>query len=226
MRASFNFARPVAVALGLTALTGVVTAHSADVVEEIPVAPAAPVEIAPVNTWSGPYAGVTLGYGFGETSVEEDALPGVDIDTDGFTAHGFAGWNGQTGRVVYGVEGDVGYNGVEGDDAGFESESGVDGSLRARLGYAVTDNVLVYGTGGGAAGRLEVSDATGSDTNTMLGYTVGAGVDAKITEQMFVRGEYRYTDYGSESFDTGAVGGSRDVDASENRIGVGLGIKF
>ena len=229
MKARIKFARPVAAAFGLTALLGVVHANAADVVDEIPVAPAAPVENAPINTWSGPYVGVTLGYGFSsETSVEEaGVLPGVDIDTDGFTAHGFAGINGQSGSFVYGVEGDVGYSGVKGEDGGFETESGVDGSLRARLGYAVTENVLVYGTGGGAAKHMEVTDTvapTSSDSNTMLGYTVGAGVDAKLTENVFGRLEYRYTDYGSETFTVG--GADREIEANENRIGVGLGIKF
>lgn len=225
MKASTNFGRPFAAAFGLVAVLGI-PAYAADTVFEEPPAPAAPLEIAPLNTWSGPYAGVTLGYGFSsETSVDGDGgLSGADIDTDGFTAHGFAGWNGQSNSFVYGVEGDVGYNGVEGEEDGVKSEIGVDGSLRARLGYAVTDDVLVYGTAGGAGQRMEISDASGSDDNTMLGYTVGAGVDAKLTEQVFGRLEYRYSDYGSESFNTGA--GEQEVESRENRIGVGLGIKF
>jgi outer membrane immunogenic protein len=226
MKASIKLGRPVAAAFGLAALFAI-PAQAADAIfEQPPAPPAVPVEVAPLNTWSGPYAGVTLGYGFSsETSVEgPGGLPGVDVDTDGFTAHGFAGWNGQSGAFVYGVEGDVGYNGVEGEDDGVEVESGVDGSLRTRLGYAVTDNVLLYGTAGGAAKRTEVSDVTGSDTDTMLGYTVGAGVDTKLTENVFGRLEYRYSDYGSETFNTGS--GDREVESRENRIGVGLGIKF
>lgn len=226
MKASLKLVRPAAAALGLTALAGILPAHAADAVDEIPAAPAAPVELAPVNTWSGPYAGVTLGYGFAGTSEvdPEAALPGVDVDTDGFTAHGFAGINGQSGAFVYGLEGDVGYNGTEGEDGGYEVENGADGSLRARLGYAVTDNLLVYGTGGGAAKQMEVSQGGVSDDSTMLGYTVGAGVDAKLTDNVFGRLEYRYSDYGSETFTTGA--GDAEVDSRENRIGVGLGLKF
>ena len=66
MQAKFRFSRPAA-ALGLMALLGAVPAYAADaVVEEAP-APAAPMEEPPVNTWSGPYAGITLGYGFSGT---------------------------------------------------------------------------------------------------------------------------------------------------------------
>ena len=38
----------------------------------------------------------------------------------------------------------------------------------------------------------------------MLGWTAGAGVDVKVTEQVFGRVEYRYTDFGSDDFNTGS----------------------
>lgn len=226
MKASLNFARPIVAVCGLSALIGVGSAQAADIVMEEPPAPAAPVAIAPVNTWAGPYAGVTLGWGFaGRSDVD---LPGVgEIESDGFTAHGFAGINGQNGAFVYGAEADIGYNGVEGDRDGVAVDSGVDGSLRARLGYAVSDDILVYGTGGVAAKRMEVYDSVTAtaDTNTMVGWTAGAGIDAKVTEQVFGRAEYRYTDYGSDDFSVGG-GAPVSADATEHRIGLGLGIKF
>ena len=114
------------IALVLT-LSGGVMANAADVTGEEPPEPAAPpVQLEPVNTWSGPFVGVTLGYGFGKT----DAAVG-DIDTDGVLAGGFAGYNFQNGNFVYGLEGDVGYNAMDGATAGTSSQAGVDGSLRA-----------------------------------------------------------------------------------------------
>jgi outer membrane immunogenic protein len=220
MKIDMKFARPIAAAFGLVALLGVIPANAADVIGEEPPAPAAPVEEVPLNTWSGPYAGVTAGYGFaGRTRAD-----GNTIDTDGFIGGGFAGINGQAGQIVYGAEADVGYNGMKGTNAGTTSKNGLEGSLRARLGYAVTDDVLLYATGGGAAGRMKISDAAGEDTQTMLGYTAGVGVDAKITGNVFGRAEYRYTDYGRETFNTGS--GAQNVDSRDNRIGLGVGIKF
>ena len=58
----------------------------------------------------------------------------------------------------------------------------------------------------------------------MVGWTAGAGVDVKVTDNVFVRGEYRYTDFGKESFTTGS--GTRDIDASDNRVQFGIGMKF
>lgn len=220
MKAKLKFARPVAAAFGLIALLGVIPANAADAVMEEPPAPA-PVETAPLNTWSGPYAGVTLGYGFAGTTE----LPGLDIDTDGFTAHGFAGYNLENGGFVYGIEGDLGYAGLRGDDLGIESKSGFDGSLRARIGVAVTPNVLLYATAGGAAQNLKVEDGFGNDdSSTMFGWTAGVGTDIKVTERIFGRVEYRYTDYGSKDFDFG--GGPVEIGSNDNRVMVGLGVKF
>ena len=124
----------------------------------------------------------------------------ITVDTDGFLAGGFVGYNYQVGNIVAGAEGDIGYNWADGTNAGLTSESGVEGSLRARLGYVISPQILLYATAGGAAKDLEVSDATGSDSNTMLGWTAGAGADIMITEQVFGRVEYRYTDFGSDTF--------------------------
>ncbi|TIN18979.1 MAG: porin family protein, partial [Mesorhizobium sp.] len=55
MQANLKFARPLAVALGLFALSG--TAYAADVVQEEPPAPA-PIAELPVASWAGPYAGL------------------------------------------------------------------------------------------------------------------------------------------------------------------------
>jgi outer membrane immunogenic protein len=84
--------------------------------------------------------------------------------------------------------------------------------------------VLVFGTGGVAAGRVEVSNAAGSDANTMVGWTAGAGVDVKMTDRVFGRLEYRHTNYGDKTFTLG--GTSRNVDVNQNRLMLGVGVQF
>jgi outer membrane immunogenic protein len=213
------FTRSAIAAVSLLALAAG-PALAADAIESIP-EPAAPMEEPPLATWSGPYAGIQLGYGFAGEANE----PGNSIDTDGFVGGAFAGYNAELGNgIVAGIEGDVNYSGIEGDNAGTSVKSGVDGSLRGRLGYAVSPNILPYVTAGGAAQSLKVTEGGVKDSNTMLGWTAGAGVDVKVTDNVFVRGEYRYTDFGSETFTTG--GGTRDVDSSDNRVQFGIGMKF
>jgi len=202
-----------------------IPAHAADVVyEQPPAPPAAPMPVAPVATWAGPYAGVALGYGFGGNTEVDDGVVITEIDTDGFVGNAFAGWQGQSGSFVYGVEGDVGYNGMDGSNAGIDTEGGVDGTLRARLGFAATEDVLIYGTAGGAVGRHEVSIGGASDNQTHWGWTAGVGTDVKLTPNTFARLEYRYTDLGSETYEIG--GADFDVDATSHKVLVGFGVSF
>ncbi|MDX8540837.1 MULTISPECIES: outer membrane protein [Mesorhizobium] len=215
MQANLKFARPLAVALGLFALGG--TAYAADVVSEEPPAPA-PVAELPVASWAGPYLGLSAGYGF---SGHADVSGGPDIKTKGFVGGVFGGYQWQQENFVYGAEADLGYNGVKGSSAGVEAKGGLDGSLRARLGYSVTPEILLYGTGGLAAKNQKIDDGVSSDSKAMLGWTAGVGTDIKITDNVFGRVEYRYTDYGDKDFDN--VG---NVKSKDNRVTFGVGMKF
>ncbi|CCV06067.1 25 kDa outer-membrane immunogenic protein [Mesorhizobium metallidurans STM 2683] len=216
MQANLKFARPLAVALGLFALSG--TAYAADVVSEEPPAPA-PIAELPVASWAGPYAGLSVGYGFSGKADAEDV--GVDIDTDGFVGSVFGGYQWQQENFVYGAEADIGYTDVKGDNAGLESKGGFEGSLRARLGYSVTPEILLYGTAGGALRNQKMEAAGFSESNTMLGWTAGLGTDIKITDNVFGRVEYRYTDFGKKDFD-----GLGEVKSTDNRVTFGVGMKF
>jgi outer membrane immunogenic protein len=222
MKANLKFGRPLAAATALALLCSA-PAFAADAIFEQPPEPG-PVDIVPSAStgWAGPYVGVQGGYTFGRTHSN---LPGVGSrDHNGWNGGAFAGIQGQNGSIVYGAEGDIGYNGAHGSGGGISTKSGLEGSLRARLGYAVNDRVLLYGTGGGAAESMRADDGIGSERRTMLGYTVGAGVDAKVTDKVFVRGEYRFTDYGARDFNLG--GGAQRIDSHSNKVQVGLGIKF
>jgi outer membrane immunogenic protein len=198
---------------------GAAPAWAADaVVGEAP--PSVPMEEPPVASWAGTYVGVVAGYGFaGKVETEEN-----EAHTEGFAGGAFAGVQGQSDAIVYGVEGDIGYSGVDGDNDGVKVDGGVEGSLRARLGYTVTPDVMIYGTAGGAAQKLTVREDGAFDDKAMVGYTVGAGTDFKITDNVFGRVEYRYTDFGSKNFDLGS--GSADVDNSNHRIMFGVGMGF
>jgi outer membrane immunogenic protein len=210
---------PLAAAAGITALVGASSAFAADAITEAAPAPAPVVEAVP-SGWAGAYAGVQAGGAIaGRTHV-----PGNRIHTDGFHGRGFGGFNMQNGHFVYGVEGDIGYDGSSGSRAGVRSRGGIDGSLRGRAGYAPNDRLLVYGTAGAAAKSLKVTTPVSSDQNAVYGWTAGAGIDAKLTDKVFARVEYRYTDYGKEAFNVGGV--KSNVSDKTNTIEAGIGVKF
>ena len=170
MNANRSFARPVA-AIGLLALLG----RGAGIRSRRDFGRAARAGRAD-GTAAARHLGRSLCRCFARLRFFRDhhaRRPATSIPTVSWAAL-FAGYNLQNGLFVYGIEGDVGYSGVEGDNGITETKSGVEGSLRGRMGFAVTDDVLLYGTAGGAAERLKVSDPAGDDSNALYGWTAGA----------------------------------------------------
>ena len=200
-----------------------VSAHAADAVTQIPEAPAAVETAAPVSNWSGFYLG-----GYGSYDMGKFKGGSSHTDADGAGGGVFGGYNWQSGQIVYGAEADVNLGderGSAGTVAGnaVEGKQGVNGSVRARVGYDMNP-FLVYGTAGLAASDNKVRDATSKDSATALGYTVGAGVEAMVTDNITARLEYRYSDYQKKdySLDSGAF--SRGYD--DHSVKAGIGVKF
>lgn len=186
------------------------------IMEQPPVPPVAEV-LPQTYTWTGGYVGGYAEYKWGEFS----ALPADNAD--GFGGGVYGGYNWQSDRIVYGVEADVGFSGADVSAGGVTAEQGLNGSLRARMGYDINP-FLVYATGGVAATQAEVTTGAGSDSNTHFGWTVGAGAEAFVTENITTRLEYRYTDYQSEDFGIGGATISSGFD--DHSVRLGIGVKF
>ena len=142
-----------------------------------------------------------------------------------------------TGGVV-GIEGDVDGTSARANYAlgGFNDNAreSIQGSIRGRLGIAF-DRALFYATGGAAFGSLQnsyVNTLTGVFDNysrTRVGYTVGGGVEYAFTNNLSVRVEYRFTDYGSfTNILAASSGGGIGVIQREtdNRVQAGFSYKF
>jgi outer membrane immunogenic protein len=203
----------MASAVSFTAMSSV---KAADAVEEIPQAPVAVEEPAPAATWEGYYLGANGSYDWGRFGGG---------DHEGQAGGGaFTGYNWQSGQIVYGVEADVGYNG-EKESAGGDREgkAGWNGSVRGRVGYDLNP-FMIYGTAGVALQDNKLSDDTSSDSNTSVGYTVGAGAEAFVTNNVTARVEYRYTDFAADDYnlDSGSVSKGYD----DHSVKVGIGVKF
>jgi outer membrane immunogenic protein len=103
---------------------------------------------------------------------------------------------------------------LQGDNFAFRT--GWDGSARARLGFLVTPSALVYATGGAAWQHYDVTStcaelvaaggcifgppAVITISDTRLGYTIGGGIETQVVGNWFARGEYRYADFGTASY--------------------------
>lgn len=108
-------------------------------------------------SWSGCYGGIETGYAWGKSKHEGDnGLTIADPKLDGWLAGGTLGCNVQSGNIVWGVENDISWTslkGQEGDHSPFNTtfsratKANWLDTLRARLGIAA-DRSLFYLTGG------------------------------------------------------------------------------
>lgn len=170
-----------------------------------PVAPVykVPAYSAPIYDWTGFYVGVFGGGGWGRHDYANPAS--THYGSSGVLLGGTAGYNWQAGRIVLGVEGDIGWANIGGSTVpavglAHDSELQWLGSVRGRAGFALND-LLLYGTGGWAFGSVRnVSTNAGlvdAFTVSKSGWTVGAGAEYAVAPNWSAKLEYRYTDLGS-----------------------------
>lgn len=221
----------------LVAAAGAVLAATPALAADLPPSPPlykAPPMPAPMS-WTGFYIGGDIGGSWAHTDSSWFAPAlGVDPTASGINGSNFLGgvhlgYNYQFSPAwVAGLEGDWSWTHDHGSDTepltvagtgvpvggGAETtmNSSVDwlASIRGRLGYLVTPNVLAYGTGGAAWGRVHDS-ATASDPalgylastsvgTTADGWVAGGGLEWAITRNWSLRGEYLYYHlYGGQS---------------------------
>lgn len=111
------------------------------------------------------------------------------------------------------------------------------GATRMRVGFAA-DRIMPYFAGGVAYAQLQyimsilsksqegpfvfASGNLFDKTETMIGYTVGGGVDFALTDNVIMRAEYRYSDFGKKKFAKDKL----EIAAKTNNFRFGLAYKF
>ncbi|WP_273757821.1 outer membrane protein [Bartonella sp. AU55XJBT] len=110
------------------------------------------------------------------------------------------------------------------------------GATRVRIGFAA-DRFMPYVAGGIAYGQFQdtvsisVKDDEGrvvssknltDETKTMIGYTLGGGVDFSVLDNVIVRAEYRYSDFGKKKFAKEKL----EINYKTNDFRVGVAYKF
>jgi len=221
-----------------------------------------PVYEAPA-LWQGFYIGGHAGAGWSKADVDDTFIYVGDpqykggLNTTSFTGGGQLGYNFQSGNLVFGVEGDIGYLKVDASenksfktenkpracvgqydggktevvydhrmcdvDASYSASGDLYGDITGRVGYAF-DRTLFYAKGGVAFlnGNFKANYAgqncntVGNDSNcarngapskfdydhseTLVGWTIGAGVEYKLTSAWSLKAEYQRFDFGSISY--------------------------
>lgn len=196
----------------------------------------------PAALWTGWYMGGHIGGAWGNVEVGDtydyngDPFKKSSFGTSGLIGGVQIGYNRQRGNIVYGIEADLGYMGLNGEktvylppehpdkyndlNGTYSSNGGLYGDLTARLGYA-KGNTLFYLKGGAAflnadfdahyAGNNWCTFNTSSKCNsnqstfnfsesdTLWGWTIGAGVEYSLTSSISLKAEYQHFDFGSTS---------------------------
>jgi hemoglobin/transferrin/lactoferrin receptor protein len=229
-------------------------------------------KIAPTGQidWGGLYVGVHAGAGLAQTWGTTTALDGTphaiaatesaDMRFESGMFGVQAGYNWQFANgLVLGLEADWSKaymqsthkarstEGTLAEAGAVQAATGYEvdwtASLRGRIGYALSDRLLIYGTGGvsmlresmsrqqyrstnGASQPLgtttEVSGIE-QETKNRFGFTIGGGVEYAMNDRWSVRADYTYTRFGAESFrfETASAGAAQ---ASTERRQIGVDV--
>ncbi|MCW3835232.1 outer membrane protein [Sphingomonas canadensis] len=149
--------------------------------------------------------------------------------SDGFTYGVQLGYDYDLGKAVIGVEGEVA------DSTNKETASGVlaagdtlsvkagrDLYAGVRVGFKAGGSTLIYAKGGYTNARINTlytAPATSvSAKDDLDGWRLGAGVERQISGNVYVKGEYRYSNYDKLS--------GYAVDIDRHQVVAGVGVRF
>jgi len=201
-------------------------------------APPAPMP-SPAWNWSGFYVGLEGGVGTARTK-QTDTL-GVTTGTynqTGGLAGGTIGYNWQMNRMVFGLEGDMSWAGIDGSVNLPGTCTAGSGTVcftnlrwlntdRVRIGVTTPSNQFLFYVTGGLAGAdiragqescsTPVPGATAScGTRTAWAPVGGAGIEAMLAPKWSAKVEYLYTNFGTRTFYTVVI----PVNAEEKNVNI------
>lgn len=204
--------------------------------------------------WSGLFVSASIGYGWANTDLDVTSTPtggGATVpfsgtgDNEGVIGAVGLGYDMSMGNdLIFGVFGDFTFGEIDDsfvDSGGIALRSSYDDvwSVGARAGYVVNRDTLLYGTIGYTNAEFTISNSEGRLQDDLDGYFVGAGLERKLCDNLFLKAEYRYANYDDTSaFETvtpavppGSCGGAScdvrtNIEHDMHTVRVGLAYKF
>jgi outer membrane immunogenic protein len=221
------------IALALLAGVAAVGVASASQAADLMIDPA-PVYMAPVasgGNWDGAYIGAFAGYGWGTLTELSDvfAPEGTDYDMSGWLLGATAGANFTISEaLVAGIVGDIAWANIGGENDDFaplEYNINWVGSLRGRLGFD-GGSFLPYLTAGLAFANntIDLDSGVDEDTQTHIGWTVGAGVEVAVADNVSLDFLCRYSDYGTKTYTLD--GDDADFSLTSHAVTAGINFRF
>lgn len=212
--------------LGIALIVGLGCAPAVGADMPVKAPPPAAEEAASFPSWEGFYFGGDIGYGIGITKID---VP-QDFQSDFFGSHGFtggllAGYNHMLApRWVLGIEGDASWSDIDHADV-FSSGFDIANmklaekqaySVRARFGYLLAPNTLLYATGGWSWAEFVYSLTSNvglAETATLRldGPEIGFGVETQLAAGWSARLEYLEVFYNNGGFNSSVFGTTINV---------------
>ncbi|HUD30732.1 MAG TPA: outer membrane protein [Novosphingobium sp.] len=206
-------------------------------------APAMAQDVAPVDPFSGFHVEALAGYDVSKagSSIDDDVNEDNDQSIDGFAYGVGAGYDFRFNNFVVGPEAEVTWSTAKTkfDDGDFEGfgignvKTNRDLYVGARVGYVVTPKTMIYAKGGYTNAKFDVRNASGTvTTNRDIdadGWRIGAGVEQAISNNVFAKLEYRYSNYEKGELDyTGDFpdGDRFNLDLDRHQVMAGVGVRF
>jgi outer membrane immunogenic protein len=191
----------------------------------------APIVVAE-PTWTGFYIGLGVG---GQAVNHELSLSEIELgvtesmaDLNGVSGTGVigtveVGYDRQFGNIVAGVFfnydfGDDVSSSLRIEDLNVNAKQTDSWTAGGRLGYLVNPGTLAYVLGGYTQSTFELGiPGFGSADDTFAGWTVGGGLETRLSGNWYLKGEYRFTEFDTNGYaavDVVGDGFGVDVDTS------------
>jgi opacity protein-like surface antigen len=195
--------------------------------------------VAPAPTWSGPYFGGSIGYGrndskniYSDTSGESSS---VSEDADGGLVSLVWGLDCQVWeRFVVGAFVDVDWSDIERGDKSNGLTIDRSFAIGGRFGALITPRTLAFVTAGYTRAHFDNDNGwwdilangvgpnlPGKNSEYFDGYFLGGGLETMLGNNFFLRGEVRYSKYGTEVTNSGSFGGDDYVDKEDPELWTG-----
>lgn len=227
----------------LTAPAAFAGGYIAPVEPEVIIAP----EVQTVAPWAGFYAGGSIGgvfggddevgfdhYNGGSVTARETDLTNLELSGTNLGLR--AGYRWQRNKWVFGPELSYDFSNAESraeavvGDAYVQSELNNAITLRMKTGYLVRPDMMVYGSLGAVRGDFDYSTNRGVADQTVsynkTGYTVGLGVERKMSERMSITGEWNYNHFGRTDVLFGTTDAGRETVATPSHHNIAIGLNF
>ena len=206
-------------------------------------APAFAQDTGPVDPFTGFHVEGLVGYDITKagSSIDDDANVDNDQSIDGLLYGVGAGYDFRSGNLVFGPEAEVTWSTAKTsfDDGDFEGfgignvKTNRDLYVGAKLGYVVAPSTMVYAKGGYTNAKFDARSSDGTvvsnrDIDTD-GWRIGAGVEQAVSNNVFAKLEYRYSNYSKGELDfTNDLPDSQrfNLDLDRHQIVAGVGVRF